>query len=136
MANKKTSINAGIFKTYDIRGRYPEEINETVIYKIGWSLAGFFKKGRIIVGYDARLSSPRLYKKAMSGLNKNKNLQVIGAGLMTTPMLYFLVSYLDARGGLIITASHNPKEYNGLKVVKRGAVPMSGIEIRKIMRIH
>ena len=138
----------GIFKAYDIRGRYPQEINEEVVSKITTVLADYFRSkvkrslpaGRqeaskvIVVGYDARLSSPALYRSVLRSLKpKTYNLTPIPVGMITTPMLYFLVNHFKAAGGIMITASHNPKEYNGLKVVGSKAVPMSGEEIYKLI---
>jgi phosphomannomutase len=137
-----------IFKANDIRGIYPEELNEGIVGKIGSALCGYFgKNATLVVGHDARLSSPSLYRALIKGImnnesgirGKKKNAKIhnsryiIQAGLMTTPMLYFLVSEYKTSGGIMITASHNPKQYNGLKVVKAGAKPVSGSEIGKIM---
>lgn len=124
-----------IFKANDIRGIYPKELNEGVVGEIGSALAGYFgKKSAVVIGRDARLSSPSLYRALFSSLKvKNHGLKVIDAGLMTTPMLYFLVSKYKADGGIMVTASHNPKQFNGLKIVKKGARPVSGIEVGKLM---
>ena len=124
-----------IFKANDIRGIYPKELNEMIIGQIGSVLADYFgKKSLLIIGRDARLSSSSLYRELLGSLKvKNKKMKVIDAGLMTTPMLYFLVSKYKADGGIMVTASHNPKQFNGLKVVKSGARPVSGTEIGKLM---
>lgn len=126
-------MNKAIFKAYDIRGRYPEEINEKVVGQITHHLGRYFKKGKIVVGCDARISSPKIYQAVLNTLQYVKGLALIEAGMITTPMLYFLVGKLKARGGIMITASHSPKEFNGLKVVKFGAEPMSGTEIRELV---
>lgn len=136
-------MNKAIFKAYDIRGKYPSEINEAVVEKITASLGTYFKRGKIVVGHDSRLSSPRLYQAALRVLNKTyksnkshrsyRSYGIIPAGMITTPMLYFLVNHFKAVGGIMITASHNPKEYNGLKVVGPKAEPISGIEIKKLV---
>jgi len=139
------AMNPNIFKAYDIRGKYPEEINEEAVAEITKALAKHFsakggsafggKKGKIIIGHDARLSSESLYKIAVRTLNaKPSTLNPIPVGMITTPMLYFLVNKLKAAGGIMITASHNPKEYNGLKVVGPTGDVMSGEEIRKLLR--
>ena len=138
--NKNLAKN-GIFKAYDIRGRYPEEINEKVVGEIATALADYWtrtkKRGRrkvIVIGYDARLSSPALYKAALRLLAASVySLIAVPAGLCSTPMLYFLVNHHKAAGGIMITASHNPPEYNGMKVVKRKAEPMGGEEIRLLV---
>jgi phosphomannomutase len=112
-----------IFKAYDIRGKYPEEINEKIVSEIITALIKNLKPKTIVIGHDARLSSPSLYKTLI------KKLGVISIGLSTTPMFYFLVNYFNADLGIMITASHNPKEYNGLKIVGKKAIPISGKEI-------
>ncbi|OGY62433.1 MAG: hypothetical protein A2745_03095 [Candidatus Harrisonbacteria bacterium RIFCSPHIGHO2_01_FULL_44_13] len=149
-------MNPSIFKAYDIRGRYPEEIDEAAVTEIvkalaqHWQIAptksrvldkvGTKRKSQsvIVVGHDARLSSPSLYKLVLKELRhsnvlKNMRMKVIEAGMITTPMLYFLVNKLKTDGGIMITASHNPKEYNGLKVVGPKAVPLSGREIKNLV---
>lgn len=125
-----------IFKANDIRGIYPKELNEAVVRGIASALNGYFgRKSTLIIGRDARLSSPSLYRALMKGLKSgNHKMKVIDAGLMTTPMLYFLVSEYKADGGIMVTASHNPKQFNGLKIVKAGARPVSGTEIGKLMK--
>lgn len=130
----KNAVNPAIFRAYDIRGIYPEEINEEVIRKIAAALAKFFKKGEVVIGHDTRLSSPRLYRALINKLaSRNPELKIVSVGLITTPMLYFLVGRLKAKGGIIIAASHNPKEYNGLKTVRAGSMPVSGKEIQKLV---
>lgn len=133
-------MNQNIFKAYDIRGKYPEEINESVVAEIVSSLVSSFKiqnsKFKIIVGHDARLSSPLLYQVIIKRLKDYKiaRLKIISAGIITTPMLSFLVNYFKADFGIMITASHNPKEYNGLKIVGKNAEPISGYELLKYIR--
>ena len=132
-------MNPSIFKAYDIRGRYPEEINEEVVAKIAREVRGRLGGGKIVVGHDARLSSPALYKSVLQSLKIKKFLpagrqvkfKIEAVGLATTPMLYFLVNKLKAAGGIMITASHNPKEFNGLKIVGKKAIPIGGAEIKK-----
>ena len=132
-------MNQGIFKAYDVRGKYPEELNEETAFKIAAAMAKHFgKRAKVVVGRDGRSSSPSLYKAVLRGLQhsnvlKNVRMSVIDAGIMTTPMLYFLVNKLKADGGIMVTASHNPKEYNGLKVVGKNARPISGKEILKLV---
>jgi len=127
-------MNKNIFKAYDIRGRYPQEINEKTMAEIAPLLAKIFKNKKIIIGHDARLSSPLLYQAIIKELKKYKIKKIISIGLATTPMIYFLVNNLKTDGGIIITASHNPKEYNGLKVVGKKAKMISGYEISKLIR--
>ena len=128
-------INQSIFKAYDVRGKYPGELSKEATFKISQALGEYFGSGaKIIIGHDARLSSPTLYKEVLSGVRSRvPDIGCIEAGMITTPMLYFLVNKLKADGGIMITASHNPKEYNGLKVVGKNAKPMSGKDILKIM---
>jgi len=148
-------LNQNIFRAYDIRGKYPNEINETICAQIvskflAYKLKIKNKKLKVIIGHDARLSSPALYRSAINGI-KNKELRIkdkkdkftihnsqfviLPAGLITTPMLYFLVNDLKTDYGIMITASHNPKEFNGLKIVGIGAEPISGEEVLKIINL-
>lgn len=127
-------MNRELFGSYNVRGIYPKDINEEVVYKISWATAKIIKRGRMVVGHDARLSSPSLYRAALAALKKSGlKIRIIPAGLISTPMLYFLVNHLKAGGGINITASHNPKEYNGLKIVGKGAEPIHALEILKII---
>lgn len=122
-------MDSAIFRAYDIRGKYPEEIDEAGVRRIARALAAeLFKGKRVMVGRDARLSSPKLYRAALAGLRRG-GAKPVEAGLVTTPMLYFSVNDARAEGGVMITASHNPPEYNGMKAVRRGAEPLSGKEI-------
>ncbi|MEK7482016.1 MAG: hypothetical protein AAB607_01570 [Patescibacteria group bacterium] len=132
-----------IFKAYDIRGKYPIEINEKIVYEIISSFISKIKNQRskikVVVARDARLSSPALYRAAINSIKYHppvggSSIKIIKVGLATTPMLYFLVNKLKADFGIMITASHNPKEYNGLKIVGKNAVPISGNEIYKNLR--
>lgn len=123
-----------IFKAYDIRGVYPEQINPKITFGISQSLASFFGGGKIIVARDGRVGSLELYRAAIKGFKiHDSRIKLVEVGLATTPMFYFLVQRLGARGGIMITASHNPKEYNGLKVVGRNAEMISGKEVLKII---
>ncbi|MDP3999663.1 MAG: hypothetical protein Q8P76_03680 [bacterium] len=119
-------MNEKIFKAYDIRGQYPREINERVVSAIAIKLPKLLGK-RIVVAHDARLSSPALYKAVLKGLQHSNVLKNVR--MTTTPMFYFLVNKLKASGGIMVTASHNPKNFNGLKVVGKNAKPISGKEI-------
>ncbi|MBD3164255.1 phosphomannomutase/phosphoglucomutase [Candidatus Woesearchaeota archaeon] len=115
----------GIFKAYDIRGLYPEEINEKVMEKIGKAFADFISGKKIAVGYDMRLSSRSLFEAFAKGvISQGKD--VIDFGLTSTPMSYFACNFLNADGCAMITASHNPKEYNGVKFTREKAIPVSG----------
>ncbi|MFC1668073.1 phosphomannomutase/phosphoglucomutase [Chlamydiota bacterium] len=116
---------AGIFKAYDIRGLYPDEINETLTYKIGRAFAKFIGAGKtVVLGRDMRPSSEILFKLLVEGLTDG-GLTVINIGLISTPMFNFATAYYGYDGGLIITASHNPKEYNGIKMCLKNAIPIN-----------
>lgn len=125
----------GIFKAYDIRGKYPSEINESIAYKTGRALVSFFGVKKIVVGQDARLSSPVLVKALTQGII-DQGADVIKIGLCSTPMFYFASNLAEA--AVMITASHNPKEYNGFKLCRKGAFSISwetGIkEIEKLVQ--
>jgi len=132
-------VNPKIFKAYDIRGIFPEEINGRVAYLIGLAFVKFLGKlkPRVVVGRDNRISSPILHKNLIKGLREG-GATVIDIGLSPTPMLYFAVAHYGHDGGINITASHNPKEYNGFKLVREKAIPISGDtglqQIKNLMR--
>lgn len=113
------------FKAYDIRGKYPEEINESLAYRIGQAFSKFLKAKTVVIGHDIRISSCSLSNSLLKGLN-SEGTKVIDIGLCGTEMIYFATSFLKADGGIMITASHNPKEYNGMKFVQKNSVPISG----------
>ncbi len=124
-----------IFKAYDVRGTYPEQLDAEVTYKIGAALAQFLKPRSIAVGRDMRLSSDELFESLARGINDN-GVDVIDLGLTSTDGLYFAVGRYGYDGGVMITASHNPKEYNGLKMCRQNAEPLSGQEgLRQILEI-
>ena len=127
-------MNSKIFKANDIRGKYPDELNERDVFEIAKAVRKHFgPRAKIVVGRDTRLSSPSLYKAVLEGVKcQMLNVKCFEVGMITTPMLYFLVNKLKADGGIMVTASHNPKEYNGLKIVGKKAAPMSGKEIEKL----
>lgn len=124
-SSSKNKIDPNIFRAYDIRGIYPTEINENVVYKIGQALAQVLEPSKVVIGRDARLSSPALKKALIKGLTV-AGVNVVDIGLSSTPMLYFGVNFLKGDGGVMISASHNPKEFNGLKLVREKAIPISG----------
>lgn len=113
-----------IFKAYDIRGIYPEEINELDVYKIAQAFCNFVKPSEVVIGSDVRLSSPSLKKTAIKAVT-DLGIKVIDAGEISTDMLYFSVAHYGYAGGFSVTASHNPKEYNGLKLVREDSRPIS-----------
>lgn len=111
------------FKAYDIRGKVPSELNTDLAYKIGRAIASYLNADSIVIGRDVRKSSPELSEALAKGI-ADAGCNVIDLGLCGTEMIYFGTPFLNADGGVMITASHNPPEYNGLKFVKRGSVPM------------
>lgn len=113
------------FKAYDIRGRVPDELNKELAYKIGAAYAALFKPETVVVGRDVRLESEELASALMNGL-ADSGVNVTDIGLCGTEEVYFATSFLKAGGGIMITASHNPVGYNGMKIVREGSVPVSG----------
>lgn len=124
-----------IFKAYDIRGTYPDEINEEGAYAIGQALVAHLQPATVGVGRDVRSSSPSLFEKFTAGI-LDAGADVIDLGVITTPMVYFAAGRLDVDVAVSITASHNPPQYNGMKIALRGALPVgenSGLkEIRDL----
>ncbi len=117
-------INKTIFKAYDVRGVYPTEINEVTVEAIGRAYARFLSPKNVVVGSDVRTSSPSLKKALIEGLTSS-GVNVIDIGIISTDMLYFAVATLKTDGGITVTASHNPKEYNGMKFVREKAIAIS-----------
>lgn len=113
-----------IFKAYDIRGLYPQEIDELDVYKIIRAYCEFLKPREIAIGCDVRYSSPSLKRAAMKAAT-DFGVRVIDIGTISTDMLYFAVADYGYAGGFSITASHNPKEYNGIKFVREASRPIS-----------
>lgn len=123
-------VDSSIFRSYDIRGIYPEAINEHVAEKIGFAVAKHLKAKEVIVGRDMRLSSPALFKALVKGINY-AGANVVDIGMVPTPVTYFAVVQLKAKAGIMISASHNPPQYNGFKIVTKKAIQLSkdnGIE--------
>ncbi len=117
---------SNIFRAYDVRGIYPEEINIDVAKRVGNSVARFLQAKTIVVGEDGRTSSPELRQAVVEGITST-GASVIYIGQCTTPLFYFGVKDSGADGGIMITASHNPPKYNGLKITSRGGTPL-GVE--------
>ncbi|MDO8505403.1 MAG: hypothetical protein Q7S48_02420, partial [bacterium] len=109
-------VNPAIFKAYDIRGVYPLEINEEVIFRIGQAFVQFSGAKKIVVGRDMRVSSPSLTDALIRGITQ-AGADVLDVGLVSTPTFYFAVRHLGVAAGIQVSASHNPKEYNGCKIV-------------------
>jgi phosphomannomutase len=118
-------LDPKVFKAYDVRGLYPTELDEEGAYAIGRAVVQQFEPKRFAVGRDMRLSSPAMAAAAIRGA-ADGGADVVDLGMIGTEMLYFAVGELGLDGGLTITASHNPKEYTGMKIVRRGALPVGG----------
>lgn len=119
------STNAAVIKAYDVRGLYPEELNDETVAAIARTYAAWLKPKTVVLGKDVRVSSPHLWQIAADALTK-AGVNVIDIGVISTDMLYYAVATLKADGGITITASHNPREYNGMKLVREQAIPISG----------
>jgi phosphomannomutase len=113
------------FKAYDIRGRVPSELNEDIAYRIGRAFVTFLNAATVVVGRDIRLSSPSLSKALIDGII-DQGADVLDIGVCGSEEVYFATTDLDADGGIIVTASHNPADYNGMKFVSKGSRPISG----------
>jgi phosphomannomutase len=117
-------VNWDVFRAYDIRGIYPEHIDEEAYYRIAKAYVYLFKPATMVVGMDARLSSPPLKASLIKGF-LDAGVDVVDIGKITTDMLYFAVGAYDYSGGVVVSASHNPKEYNGMKMVREQAAAIS-----------
>jgi phosphomannomutase len=118
-------MNPNIFKAYDVRGIYPTELDEDTFRQIGRAFVTFLNARRIGVGRDMRVSSPSLAAAFIAGA-RHQGAEVVDYGMIATDMMYYAVGTDDLDGGAEITASHNPKQYNGCKMVGRGNIPLSG----------
>lgn len=123
-----------IFRAYDIRGTYPTQLNENIAYRIAQAYVAVFKPKRMLISMDVRESGPVLKKAVSEGL-RDAGVDVIDIGMVCTDIYYFAVATNDVDGGIHISASHNPREYNGMNISRRGAVPVSSdtglIDIKK-----
>jgi len=121
------TVDPGIFKAYDVRAVYPTQINGEVARRVGRAFIDYLGGApkRIAVGRDVRLSSPEIAGSFIEGA-RSEGAEITDIGVVGTDMMYFHVASQDLDGGAIITASHNPKEYNGIKMVRRGALALSG----------
>lgn len=129
-------MESHIFREYDIRGVFPGELNQQTVHLLGLALGTYYQKnraGRISLGRDCRLSSPDISRWLVQGLLES-GMDVVDIGMVPTPILYFSVHNLDVDGGLQITGSHNPPEFNGVKVCL-GEASIYGQEIQKIREI-
>ena len=112
------------FKAYDVRGVYPDEVNEELAYRVGRIFSAMFAAETVVVGHDIRLSGRSLVDALTEGL-RHGGTKVLDIGQCGTEMIYFATAHLKADGGIMVTASHNPKEYNGMKLVRRDSRPIS-----------
>jgi len=119
------TLDPKVFKAYDIRGVYPSELDEDGAYAIGRAYVEVFEPKAVAVGYDMRLSSPMMAEAVTRGAAAG-GAEVVDIGMVGTEMLYFAVGELTLDGGVAVTASHNPKEFTGMKIVRRGALPVGG----------
>ena len=122
-----SEIIPGIFKAYDVRGLYPSEVHEMVAHEIGAAYVTYLQARRIGVSRDMRVSSPALMDAFVEGARR-QGCDVVDYGMQATDMIYFAVVRDGLDGGAQVTASHNPKQYNGIKMVRKGAQPLSGDE--------
>lgn len=131
---EQSKINK-IFRAYDIRGEYPEELNETIAFKIGQAVSDYFFPTQILVGRDNRDSSYSLFQAVSEGIMK-QGTDAVNIGVCTSPMFYFAVAKRNYEAGIMITASHNPYIYNGVKIVKKMAIPLGiGLGLENIRDI-
>ena len=127
----------GAFKAYDIRGIYNKDFDKETVYKVGYFLPTLLSTDHVVVGRDVRLTSPEIHEYLLKGIT-DSGADVWDLGLATTPMVYFSTVFLSADASVQITASHNPKEYNGLKISRKDAIPVGGDsglkELEKLVR--
>jgi phosphomannomutase len=129
-------VNPKIFRAYDIRGIYGKDFDESFAFELGNKLASYFKKGKVIIGRDGRETSDELERAVIDGA-RDGGADVISIGECTTPLFDYSVNEADSKGGIMVTASHNPGEYNGFKTVGEQAVIISGTDIKDILKdIH
>ena len=119
------SLCMSIFKAYDIRGVFPSELNEDIAYKFGRAFVSFLSCKEVVVGRDMRLSSDNIFSALARGIT-DQGASVIDIGVVSTPMVYFACGSLKKPASIMITASHNPAEWNGFKLTREEAIPISG----------
>ena len=118
------------FKAYDVRGKLGGELNEEIAYRIGRAIAQSLKAKTVVLGFDARATSPSLAEAVASGVASGAD--VLDIGLAGTEEIYSAVSAFNADAGVAVTASHNPIDYNGMKIVKKQSQPLSDQEFLKL----
>ena len=130
------TVPAHIFRSYDIRGLYPQEVNKELVYEIARAYTKLFSPKKVVIGRDVRESGPELQAAVIQGF-VDCGVDVIDIGIVTTDEFYFAVGTLPVDGGMTVSASHNPREWNGLNICKKGAEPISGEtglqDIRKLL---
>ncbi len=120
------AFDPSIFKAYDIRGIYPDNLDNDIAYKIGQAYVAYVKpEGEIMVGHDVRVHSEELKKSLIEGLT-DAGINVVDVGLISTDMLYFTVGHYNLAGGITVTASHNPPEWHGMKMIREKVIPLNG----------
>ena len=117
--------NLSCFKAYDVRGRVPDELNEDIAYRIGRAFTQFIRAKKVVIGHDIRLTSEVLASALANGI-MDAGADVYDIGQCGTEEIYFSTFHGDFDGGICVTASHNPKDYNGMKFVREGSKPISG----------
>lgn len=117
------AINPSIFKSYDIRGIYPQDFNEEIAYKIAQAYVKIFNPKKVVIGRDVRISGPTIFA-AVSNAFMDAGVNVVDLGLVSTDEFYFAAGSLPVDGGMTISASHNPREWNGINLCKKGAEPI------------
>lgn len=129
-------MNPDIFKAYDIRGVYPQDFNEEIAYKIAQAYVKIFNPKKVVLGRDVRMSGPKIFE-AVSNAFMDAGVNVVDLGLVSTDEFYFAAGSLPVDGGMTISASHNPREWNGINLCKKGAEPIyseTGInDIKKLV---
>jgi phosphomannomutase len=128
-------LDPSVFKAYDVRGVYPTELDEDGAYRVARAYTAHFEPRTVAVGHDMRLSAPAMYGGVVNGV-ADSGADVVELGLVGTEMLYHAVAELGLDGGIYVTASHNPKQYTGMKIVRRGALPVGGDSGLAEIRVH
>jgi phosphomannomutase len=126
-------VDPSIFKAYDIRGVYPDQLNEVIAHAIGRAFVTHLEPAEVVIGRDMRLSSPRIFAAVVEGV-RQQGADVVDIGMVSTDQFYFAAATLD-RPGIMVTASHNPAHYSGLKMVRKMPHMLSGDGIQDLRRL-
>ena len=127
-------MNPNIFKKYDLRGQYPDELNDEMAYQVGRGFAVYAKSTKLMVGYDARISSPSLHSALIRGII-DQGVDVVDIGLCSTSCFFYSLAESGLIGGIMVTASHTPKQFNGFKIMFQDATPLSSDQILEFKEI-